>query len=205
MGQDIEELKRDIEYTRADMGGTLEAIGDRVSPARIVERKKNRIVSSAQSVRDRVMGTAGEARDHIAETSQSLSDSASEAKDALVHAPQAVAQKTQGAPLVAGAIAFGVGFLIAAAFPPSKKEMAASANLMDSLEPVKSQLVDSAREMADNLKQPAIDAAESVKAAASSGVDEVVSTTKDAAEQTKQHVADATHGMDPASPRHADM
>ena len=92
MGQDIEELKRDIEYTRADMGGTLEAIGDRVSPARIVERKKNRIVSSAQSVRDRVMGTAGEARDHIAETGQSLSDSASEAKDALVHAPQAVAQ-----------------------------------------------------------------------------------------------------------------
>jgi hypothetical protein len=127
----------------------------------------------------------------VSDTTQSLTESAGEAKDAVAHAPQAVAQKTQGAPMIAGAIAFGVGFLIAAAFPPSKKEIAASANLMDSLEPVKDQLKESARDMADNLKQPAIDAAQSVKEAASSGVEEVKSTTKDAAEQTKQQAAGA--------------
>jgi len=33
-----------------------------------------------------------------------------------------VAEKAQGAPMIAGAVAFGIGFLVAAAFPPSQKE-----------------------------------------------------------------------------------
>jgi hypothetical protein len=32
MGQSPEELRRDIERTREDLGGHLDAIGDRVSP-----------------------------------------------------------------------------------------------------------------------------------------------------------------------------
>ena len=42
MGQSAEELRREIEETRDNLTGTVDAIGDRVSPGRIVERKTNR-------------------------------------------------------------------------------------------------------------------------------------------------------------------
>ena len=57
MGQSTHELRRDIERTRADLGDTLDAIGDRVSPGRMIERRKNRMSSGIRSVKDRVMGT----------------------------------------------------------------------------------------------------------------------------------------------------
>ena len=43
MGQSPEELKDEIESTRADLGDTLEAIGDRVSPGRVIERRTARV------------------------------------------------------------------------------------------------------------------------------------------------------------------
>jgi len=62
VGQDTEELRREIESTRNDMSGTLDAIGDRVSPGRMMQRRKNRMAATIGSVRDRVMGTAHDAR-----------------------------------------------------------------------------------------------------------------------------------------------
>ena len=58
MGQDADQLKREIEDTRGELGGTLDAIGDRLSPGRMVERRKNRMMNGLHNVRDRVMGTA---------------------------------------------------------------------------------------------------------------------------------------------------
>jgi len=57
MGQSAEELRRDIERTREGLGDTLDAIGDRVSPGRIMERKKNRVTTGLRTARERVMGT----------------------------------------------------------------------------------------------------------------------------------------------------
>jgi hypothetical protein len=53
MGQSPEELKQDIESTRADLGETLDAIGDRVSPGRVIERRKNRTRQRLTGLRDR--------------------------------------------------------------------------------------------------------------------------------------------------------
>ena len=44
MGQSAEELRYEIADTRAELGQTLDAIGDRVSPGRMIERRKNRFV-----------------------------------------------------------------------------------------------------------------------------------------------------------------
>ena len=41
MGQSADELRHDIEATRGQLGETLDAIGDRVSPGRMIERRKN--------------------------------------------------------------------------------------------------------------------------------------------------------------------
>ena len=56
MGQSPEELRREIEQTRMGMSENLDAIGDRVSPGRIVERRTNRVRNSVTSLRERVMG-----------------------------------------------------------------------------------------------------------------------------------------------------
>ena len=188
MGQDTEELKRDIENTRADMSGTLDAIGDRVSPGRIAERNKNKVVGKMTSLRDKVMGTASSAQHRLADTSEHASDTAK-------HAPDAIVEHTQGAPMVAGAIAFGVGFLVAAALPVSDKEKQLSSKVLESAEPIKAQLVDSAHEIADHLNQPVKDAAQNVKDAATAGAQTVAATAKDAVGEAHQQASEAVEAV----------
>ena len=67
MGQSADELRRDIEQTRDGLCDTLDAIGDRVSPGRVLERRKNRAVQGIQSLRDRVMGSVSDAKDGISD------------------------------------------------------------------------------------------------------------------------------------------
>ena len=65
MGQSATELKQEIAQTRQNLGETLDAIGDRVSPGRMVERRKNRMTRGFQNVRERVMGTASSMTDSV--------------------------------------------------------------------------------------------------------------------------------------------
>ena len=97
MGQSTYELRRDIEQTRADLGETLDAIGDRVSPGRMIERRKNRMSSGIRSVKDRVMGTVEHAQGQLGEMTSSGTDT-------MKQTPQMVRDEARGAPIVAGAI-----------------------------------------------------------------------------------------------------
>ena len=93
----------------------------------MMQRKKNRIAQTMSSVRDRVMGTAHGAKESLSETSDN-------AADAVKHAPDMVAERTAGAPMVAGGISFGIGMLIAVAFPATQAEEKAGAKLRDTIE-----------------------------------------------------------------------
>ena len=86
MGQTTEELRQQIADTRGDLTDTLDAIGDRVSPGRVIERRKNRMTAGVRSTLDRLMGTAHDAADAVRDT------------------PGSVGSSTQGAPLVAGGV-----------------------------------------------------------------------------------------------------
>jgi hypothetical protein len=178
MGQSAEELRHEIEDTRADLGETLDAIGDRVSPSRMVERRKNRVTSGLRDMRDRVMGSASD-------TSHSIGDTAGSAVDTLRATPDTVARQTQGNPLMAGAVAFGFGVLLASVIPASSKEKQVTEQLMDKTEPLKDELKRTGQEMAEHLKEPARAAMESVKETAAQGAQSVTETAKDAAETTK--------------------
>jgi len=169
MGQSTDELRRDIERTRGELGETMEAIGDRVSPGRMIERRKNRLSNSMRSVRDRVMGTAS-----------SVGDEAAHLKDTVEEVPTMVRQRTEGSPLMAGTIAFGVGFLAAVAFPPTQMEREASEKLMAKVEPIKEELTETTKEMAEHLREPAMDAAREVKDTATEGAQSVKETVTDA-------------------------
>ena len=58
MGQSAEEVRRDIERTRADMGYTLDAMGDRMSPKRMVARRTGRVTGAFRSARTAVRNAA---------------------------------------------------------------------------------------------------------------------------------------------------
>jgi len=199
MGQSAEELRREIEQTRAGLGDTLDAIGDRVSPGRIMERKKNRLSAGVRSVRERVMGTATHGGQALAGTAQSarqsVSDTAGSAVDSVREAPQMMLQRTEGSPLAAGAIAFGVGFLAAALIPPSEKEQEAASQLMDKAQPLKESVTEAAKDVAEHLKEPAKEAAEQVKSAASDSAQTVTDTAKGAAQQSTQQAKDAAQSV----------
>ena len=76
MGQSTEELSGDIEETRRSMTTNVDALQDRVSPAAIVERRKEAARGRMQSMRDRVMGSAQSVRSSTAGTVGSTQESA---------------------------------------------------------------------------------------------------------------------------------
>ena len=184
MGQSAEELRQEIAGTRSDLGDTLDAIGDRVSPGRVMERRKNRMTNGLRSAKDRIFGTASDAGGAVAGT-------AGTAVDAVRSAPDAAMTQTQGKPVVAGAVAFGVGFLVAAAFPPSEVEEQAASKVIDKAEPLKEQLTAAGQDVAEHLKEAATDAASQVKDAATSGGDQVADAAKHAAQHAKETTSDA--------------
>jgi len=185
MGQDTEELRREIESTRSDMSETLDAIGDRVSPGRMVTRSKNRFATTMGSMRERVMGSAHHAKDQLTGTTES-------ATDTVKHMPEAVGQRTAGAPMIAGGIAFGIGFLIAVAFPASKAEEEASGKVMEALEPVKQDLKESAQQVAQNVKEPAKESVDALKNTATDAARSVASTAKEATADVKEQAGSST-------------
>src|SRR4051812_43055242 len=74
MGQSTEQLRRDIEYTRADMTETVDAIEDRIRPSRAIQRQKNRMSDRWYDVRDRVMGSASDLQDSVGGTAGEMTD-----------------------------------------------------------------------------------------------------------------------------------
>ena len=109
MGQSAEELRYEIADTRAELGQTLDAIGDRVSPGRMIERRKNRFVLGMRSAKDRIMGTATDAGNAVTDRAQGvgggIAETAGSAVDTVRNAPEAARQQAQGNPVMAGAVA----------------------------------------------------------------------------------------------------
>jgi len=175
MGQEPEELRRDIERRREDLGDTIDAIGDRVSPGRIIERRRNRMTESVRSLKDRVMGSVSHGGDVVGDAAGTVRDHVG---------PGAVRDQTAGSPLGAGLVAFGIGFLVAAALPATDPEAAAARKAQDALEPAKEALTDAARHVAADVKAEATTAVQDVKESATQSVDNVKQSAKDEAAAT---------------------
>jgi ElaB/YqjD/DUF883 family membrane-anchored ribosome-binding protein len=202
MGQSTTELTNDIQQTRSDLGETLDAIGDRVSPGRMVQRRKNRMANGVRAVRERVMGTVEDFGFAVSETGHAAGsragDMAGGAVDTVRSMPDTVRQQSQGSPLIAGGIAFGIGFVLAAAFPATQKERQAATQLMDKAEPLKQELAHAAGEVAQELREPAREAMEQVKEAATEGAQSVAGTAKEAVHHTTGDAKEAADRVRPS-------
>jgi hypothetical protein len=185
---DPEVIRAQIEATRAGLSSDVNELGEKVSPAEIAKRQKEKVKAGVIGVKNHLIGTAEETKDSAGKAMSTVGD-------AVSNVPGSVAQQTKGSPLAAGLIAFGVGMLLSAIAPASKPEAVAAAALKEQAQPLVDQVTAGAKEVAGNLQGPAQHAVESVKSSASAAVDTVkvegtfaVAEVKDQAQDAKDTV-----------------
>jgi ElaB/YqjD/DUF883 family membrane-anchored ribosome-binding protein len=185
---DPDAIRANIERTRGALGSDVDALADKVTPSKVVEREKAKLRNQVGSVRDRVFGAAddvkGSASSHLNEAGESVSGAAHTA-----------VAKAQGAPLAVGLIAFGVGALVASLLPTSTKEKELASQVKKAAQPLVSEAGDVAKEVADNLRGPAMDAADAVRSQAMDAADTVKSEATGAVDDVKGSAAEAKHAV----------
>jgi ElaB/YqjD/DUF883 family membrane-anchored ribosome-binding protein len=187
-----EELKRDIEQTRDHMTGTLDAIGDRVSPGRIVERRWERMRQSTSRLSTTVMGKPRAATARAGSSMESARDSAADAAstvaDAVAGAPDRVKDAAAGSPLAAGAVAFGLGVLIGSLAPATPEEEQLAGHV---IEPLQQELTDVGHELAGSVKEQVQEGVQQTKDAATQAAEQVKQQASDAAGTVTEKASDA--------------
>ncbi|MCW2802301.1 MAG: uncharacterized protein JWN06_518 [Propionibacteriaceae bacterium] len=218
MSDNPDEIRADIERTRAALSNDVNELVDEANPKNIAKRKVNRVKEATVGVKDKIMGTASDvghsaqstvgdkassaqsavsgaassaqsAVSGAASSAQSaVTGAASSVSDAVSNAPQQLKRRTEGNPLAAGLIAFGAGLLISSLLPASTKEQEAVEGIKENIEPVKEQVTGIAREAAQSLQEPLQEAAQSVKETAQEAVQNVKDESTSAASDVKEDV-----------------
>lgn len=195
MSDNPDDIRLDIEATRARLGTNVDAVADKVTPSNIVHRQTDKVKDAVFGVKEKVMGTADDVTNRLHSGVHAGTDSAGNALGetgaAIGDAPHQVKVKTQGNPLAAGLVAFGAGLLLSSLIPASEKEREAADALKSAAEPLTTELTDAAKDMAEGLKEPARKAMENVKATAADAAEHVKAEGQVAAADVKDRTADA--------------
>jgi gas vesicle protein len=211
---DPDVIRRQIEDTRRELSYDVDALNEKVNPARVVDRRVTAAKGRFTSVKEKVMGSAhdttssaqgmasnavgsvqgaassaaGTVQDTASSAVGTVQDTASSAVGAVQQAPDAVVRQTQGNPLAAGLIAFGVGWLVSSLLPASEKERQLAQQAESAVREHKDTLLEpakqAAQEIGDQLKPAAQDAVESVKSTAQ----DAAATVKDEGQSAVQDV-----------------
>ncbi len=202
---DPDEIRADIERTRAALSDDVDDLAESVKPKNVAGRQVGKVKEAASNIKERVMGSddddysgsavgtvtdrASSAKDAVADKAyaarDTVSEKASEAREAVRQAPRRMKRRAQGNPLAAGMIAFGIGMLVSSLIPSTEKEREAVSQLQENLEPVKEKASEVAKDMGESLKPAAQEAAESVKTTAQEGVESVKQEGQSAAADVK--------------------
>ncbi|SEM86368.1 DUF3618 domain-containing protein [Cryobacterium sp. TMT1-3] len=175
-----DQIRMDIERTRRELGGDVDALADKVTPSKIMQRQTDKVKSALGSVSERVMGAASETGDAV-----------SSATDTIGDLPHQAANRAKGNPMAVGLIAFGIGWLAASLVPASDKEKELAGSLKEAAQPLLSEATDAAKQLADNLREPAQEAVAAVKDSATDAVEEVKSAAQGAAGDVKDEAQSA--------------
>ena len=200
---DPDVIRRQIEDTRRELSYDVDALNEKVNPARVVDRRvtaakgritnlKEKVMGSAHDTTSSAQGMASDAAGSVQSAASSaagtVQDAASTAVEAVQQAPDTVIRQTQGNPLAAGLIAFGVGWLVSSLMPASEKEKQLAQQAESAVREHKDALLEpakqAAQEIGDQLKPAAQEAVESVKATAQ----DAAATVKDEGQSAVQDV-----------------
>jgi Protein of unknown function (DUF3618) len=191
---DPDVIRRQIEDTRRELSYDVDALNEKVNPARVMDRRVSAAKGRMTRMKERVMGTASDtttqAQGMASNTAGSMQDAASSAADtvqsaassaatAVQQAPDTIVRQTQGNPLAAGLIAFGVGWLVSSLLPSTEKEKQLAQQAESAVRENKDTLLEPAKQVAQEVT-------EQMRPAAQQAVEEVKSTAQDAAQSVKE-------------------
>ena len=193
-----EDLRRQLDEQRAEIGDDLVAIGDRVSPKRNVERRTAAVKGKFSSARDAVMGAKDSVTGSVSDTASSVGDAASGAADQVRRGPEMAKQQAQGNPLAAGLVAFGGGVILASVLPSSRREQQlVTDKVQPQLEQAASHVGEVAQDAVEEIKPAAQDAVTELKDEAQQAVADVKgeasSAAGEVADGAKQEASDLRH------------
>lgn len=214
MTSDPDQIRDSIEQTQQNLMADVDALTEKVSPSRIVERRVQRTRSAMTTMKDTIMGNTADLKETImggtaqgasavsgtvgssaASAKDALADKASAAADVASSAPDQVRQRTRGNPLAAGVIAFGAGWLLSSLLPASEPEQQAATHIKDVAvekgRPVAEQLGQAGQEAAQELRESAQQRMQSVKETATDGVSAVTDEARSQASDVTSHAQDA--------------
>jgi hypothetical protein len=190
---DPDAIRRQIEDTRRELSYDVDALNEKVNPARVMDRRVSAAKGRFAQAKEKVMGTAsdttastqnmasnaaGSVQGAASGAAESVQNVASSAVSTIQEAPQAVVRQAQGNPLAAGLIAFGVGWLVSSLLPASEKEKQLAQQAETAVRENKDALIQPARQVAQEV-------GEQLKPAAQQAVEEVKTTAQDAAQTVK--------------------
>jgi ElaB/YqjD/DUF883 family membrane-anchored ribosome-binding protein len=193
MAATADQLKHEIAQRRDEIGRDLDALGEKVSPGRVVHRRAARIGGRFHRMREAVMGTAEDTGGRVATTASDATDrissAASDAADSVRQMPETAREKVEGNPLAAGLIAYGFGMLVASVVPPTRTEQELAKQARPLVDSAMDEAKNVGQEVVADLREPARDAVEQVKETAAEAAQNVKQTTTEAVEQTASGVA----------------
>ncbi|MFI1002526.1 DUF3618 domain-containing protein [Streptomyces galbus] len=209
MGTSPDQMRAEINATRDRLSDDVNRLADHASPRHIVRRRTDRVRGTFTGFKEQIMGSASDTAHSVAEGARSAAgslqggagqvtgttrDTAQQAGEMLSQAPEQARRQTQGHPLAAGLIAFGVGVLASSLLPTTEAEEQAASALVEqgkeSLEPVKQAALDSAQHLKEHARDAAQSAADEVKGTAQ----EALQTTQEEARDQAGTVADQARG-----------
>lgn len=205
MSTDPSQIRAQIEDTRASLSDDVDALAYQAHPAHLAQRQVEKVKAKGARLLDRILGSAEDLTDDVRagvhDASRAVAGTASDVGDAVADAPRNLRRQAEGNPVVAGLVAFGLGLLVAAAIPPTRKERELAEELKERAQPLVDQVSAAAHEVADNLAEPASEAVDSLKQSAGeavravqaegeAAVEDVTGTARDAAGEVS---AEASH------------
>lgn len=168
MSSNPDDIRRDIDQTRSELGRDVDALAEKMDPNKIVDRQTEKVRNKWTDFQESVMGSPD---DYSGQSS--LQQAGEQASQMASQAPDPVKRRTRGNPLAAGLIALGAGWLIGSLIPASRAEQDAANTVKDKAQPAVDEAKSVAQDMGESLRPQAQGAAESVKESAQGSVDRV--------------------------------
>jgi cell division septum initiation protein DivIVA len=217
MTSDPDQIRSSIEQTQQHLSADVDALAEKVSPPRIMERRVQQTRSAMTNFKDAIMGNTADATSAIGGTASSVAGSAKDvagsakdvagsAKDTMAakassaggmagSVPEQARQRARGNPLAAGLIAFGAGWLLSSLLPATEREQQAAAELKDLAAekggPVKEQLSQAGQEATQSLRESAQQRAQSVKETATGAASTVAGEAQSQSSDLTNHAQEA--------------
>ena len=200
MSTDPDQIRSEIDQTQREMSADVDALTEKLSPSRIVERRVRRTRTAMTNMKDRIMGSTSDAYQTVGSAASGVGESAgtrvsaardtvagtaSSAVDTVRSAPDTARRGTQGNPLAAGLIAFGAGWLLSALLSAGEPEQRVASQVKDFAteqgRPMAEQLGQAGQQAAQELKESAQQRAEAVRETAADAASTVTGEAQSAA------------------------